>query len=428
MPGQAKKIVMILLSFLFYAWGNPLHLLLLILSILFNYFSAQEMVRFKQNGSIIPARIAFWGAVGVDIVVLAIFKYTTLALPLGISFYTFSIISYLADLYMEKAGYADNLINFALFVSFFPKVGSGPIVRYQDFEAQIANLKFTRKALENGIYQFLIGLFKKILIADALGTLFAQITGLGEMAQATAWLGALCYFLQLYFDFSGYSDMAIGLSRMLGFQFEKNFDYPYLSLSISEFWRRWHISLGAWFRNYVYIPLGGNRCSTLLQVRNLLAVWILTGIWHGNTLNFLVWGLYHGAFVMIERFVLKNTFDRVPAIFRIIVTDIIVFFGWVLFFSPSMQSAIHYYGLMFGVGSQGLWNNTTSFLLMQKLPLLIIALLLTGPWVHRLQESFTFHRGGIYRTVSFVIFAALFLLCTAGIVGSTYTSFLYAQF
>ena len=419
---------MILLSYLFYAWGNPQHLLVLILSILFNYFSASEMIRWKQNGSVLAARIAFFGAVAVDVIVLAIFKYTSLGLPLGISFYTFSIISYLADLYMEKAGRADNLINFTLFVSFFPKVGSGPIVRYQDFEEQLLNIKPGLIAVQDGLYLFLMGLFKKILIADALGAAFSQVTQLAGMAQATAWLGAFFYFLQLYFDFSGYSDMAIGLSRMFGFRFEKNFDYPYLSNSINDFWRRWHISLGAWFRNYVYIPLGGNRCSTLCQVRNLLAVWILTGIWHGSTLNFLIWGLYHGAFAMLERFLLKDTLEKIPDVIRILVTDIIVFFGWVMFFSPSMGEALRYYGLMFGAGSLGFWNRTTTFLLVEKLPLLIIAVILCGPWVFRLHESLAFKEGGLYKTVSLLVFTALFLVCTAGIVGSTYTSFLYAKF
>jgi len=427
-PGKAKKLIMILLSFLFYAWGSPEHLLLLIISVLFNYFSASEMIRWKESGNILGARIAFFGAIVVDIVVLAIFKYTTIGLPLGISFYTFSIISYLADLYLEKAGEANNLINFTLYVSFFPKISSGPIVRYQDFEAQLLDLRPGKKAVEDGLYLFLMGLFKKILIADALGSAFSQIVALGDMPAATAWLGAFFYFLQLYFDFSGYSDMAIGLSRMLGFRFEKNFDYPYLSKSVAEFWRRWHISLGAWFRNYVYIPLGGNRCSTLMQVRNLLAVWILTGIWHGSTLNFVVWGLYHGAFVMLERFVLKDILEKIPAVIRILVTDFIVFMGWVLFFSPSMGSALGWYGSMFGADGMGLWNSTTTFLLIEKLPLMIIAVLFLGPWIRNLHDNFAYKEGGVFRALSILIFAALFLVCTAGIVGSTYTSFLYVQF
>ena len=427
-PGPFKKAVLILLSFLFYAWGRPEHLVVLALSILFNYFSASEMLRWKQNGSIMMARIALFGAIAVDIAVLAVFKYTSIGLPLGISFYTFSIISYLADLYLEKAGRADNLVNFALYVSFFPKISSGPIVSYQEFEDQLLTAKPGLVSIQDGLYQFLIGLFKKILIADALGSAFARVTSLTAMATATAWLGALFYFLQLYFDFSGYSDMAIGLSRMFGFRFGKNFDYPYLSVNISEFWRRWHISLGAWFRNYVYIPLGGNRCSTLMQVRNLLAVWILTGIWHGSTLNFLIWGLYHGAFAMLERFVLKDKVEMFPKVLRILVTDLIVYFGWVMFFSPSMGEAVRYYGLMFGAGSLGFWNKTTTFLLMEKLPLLIIAAALCGPWIYSLHESFAFKRGGVYRTISVLMFAALFLVCTAGIVGSTYTSFLYVKF
>ena len=427
-PGRAKKAVLILLSFVFYAWGKPEHLVILVLSVLFNYFSAAEMLRWKEQGNDLMARIAFFGAVGIDVCVLAIFKYTGAGLPLGISFYTFSMISYLADLYMEKAGMADNLVNFTLYISFFPKITSGPIVQYRDFEEQLLSLRPGRHAVEDGFYMFLTGLFKKILIADTLGAAFAYVTSLDSMAAATAWLGALFYFFQLYFDFSGYSDMAIGLSRMLGFRFSKNFDYPYMSSSISEFWRRWHISLGAWFRNYVYIPLGGNRCSTVMQIRNLLVVWVLTGIWHGSTLNFLVWGLYHGAFVILERFVLKDRTEVFPKVLRILVTDLIVYFGWVFFFSPSMGSAVSYFGRMFGADGMGIWNSTTSFIFMENLPMLIIALLLTGPGVRRIHDVYAYDRGGVYRALSFLIYVVLFAVSIAVIVGSTYTSFLYVQF
>ena len=427
-PGRAKKAVLILLSFVFYAWGKPEHLVLLVLSVLFNYFSASEMMGWKDQGNELAAKIALFSAIGVDVCVLAVFKYTGLGLPLGISFYTFSIISYLADLYMEKAGMANNLVNFTLYVSFFPKITSGPIVQYGDFEEQLMSLKPGRHAVEDGFYQFLTGLFKKVLIADSLGAAFTYIVSLDRMAAATAWLGAFFYFLQLYFDFSGYSDMAIGIARMLGFRFDKNFDYPYMSSSISEFWRRWHISLGAWFRNYVYIPLGGNRCSTLMQVRNLLIVWALTGIWHGSTLNFLVWGLYHGAFIMLERFVLKDRVEVIPRVLRIFVTDLIVLFGWVFFFSPSMGSAVSWFGRMFGADGMGVWNSTTGFIFRENLPMMIIALLLLGPGLRKIHDMYAYDRGGVYRALSFLLFAVLFLVSIAVIVGSTYISFLYVQF
>ena len=427
-PARLKMAILLALSLCFYAWGSPRSLILLLLSILFNYAAGLQIDTFLQMGRESMVRISTILTVVVDLAVLCFFKYVTGTLPIGISFYTFSVLSYIFDVYRENARAEQNPVYMAVYVAFFPKVISGPIVRFCDFQEQLYDLRLSRSDLMTGLNLFLMGLFKKVLIADALGKAFGNVTSLTVMAGGTAWLGMIFYSLQLYFDFSGYSDMAIGLSRMLGFRFEKNFNYPYLSTSISEFWRRWHISLGAWFREYVYIPMGGNRCSALMQARNLLTVWVLTGIWHGSTLNFLVWGLYHGAFVMLERFVIKKRLETVPAVVRILITDFLAFIGWVFFFSPSLGGAVHYLGQMVCMDGVGFWNRTTSFLLKENVLLLLAALLLSTPFVKNIHDHLAFRKGGIFRAVSVGIYVLLFFLCVAELVSATYTSFLYFKF
>ena len=427
-PGRVKMPVLLVLSFVFYAWGSPRNLILLVLSILFNYAAGLQIDAFIQMGRESMVRISTILTVAVDLAVLCFFKYVTGTLPIGISFYTFSVLSYIFDVYRENARAETSPLYMAVYVAFFPKVISGPIVRFCDFQEQLDNLRFSRSDLLVGLNMFLQGLFKKILIADTLGKAFGNVTSLSTMAGGTAWLGMIFYSLQLYFDFSGYSDMAIGLSRMMGFRFDKNFNYPYLSANISEFWRRWHISLGAWFRNYVYIPMGGNRCSSLMQARNLLTVWVLTGIWHGSTLNFLVWGLYHGFFVLLEKFVIKDRLEAVPVIVRILITDFLAFIGWVFFFSPSLGGAIHYLGQMVCMDGIGFWNQTTSFILKENLLLLIAAVLLCTPFVKNMHDHLAFRRGGVFRAVSVGIYVLLFFLCVAELVSATYTSFLYFKF
>ena len=236
------------------------------------------------------------------------------------------------------------------------------------------------------------------------------------------------YSLQLYFDFSGYSDMAIGLAQMFGFKFEKNFDYPYTSKNMSEFWRRWHISLGAWFRDYVYIPLGGNRCAPVMQFRNLAIVWILTGLWHGSTLNFLAWGIYHGIFVILEKFVIKKRLEFLPDAVKVLMTGLIAFVGWIFFFTPNLGGSFHYMAEMFGAGGGGFWNSTTTFLLKQNLLLLVISFILCGPYVKKLHDKYAFKQDGGYRLASIAIYIVLFLITIVYMVSATYQTFLYFQF
>ena len=331
-------------------------------------------------------------------------------------------------MYRGRAEGERNFLRAAVYITFFPKLISGPIARYEDFGPQLTEPPAPgREDLYAGAELFLMGLFKKVLLADRLGTAFAAVGGLGTMAAGTAWLGMILYSFQLYFDFSGYSDMAVGLARMLGFHIDKNFDYPYLSRSVTEFWRRWHISLGAWFREYVYIPLGGNRKGPARQLLNLLAVWVLTGLWHGSTLNFLVWGLWHGLFIILERFVLRDGLERVPGFFRVLGACLVAFFGWVLFFSPSLGSALRYFGQMFG-GGTGLWDGTATYTLRNNLVLLAAACLFAGPVMNRLRENLIARFPRRAPAVSLLVNAALLAFATAGMVNATYSSFLYFQF
>ena len=427
-PQRGRQILLAILSLLFYAFGSPKYLAVLLLSIAFNYGTGIEIEKWGVAGNFFLKRFAMIFGVTVNIVLLGLFKYSSLGLPIGISFFTFSAISYLLDVYWEKAGAEYDPVQLILYIAFFPKVTSGPIVQYRDFKEQLRTRTTAAFDLREGMSLFLYGLFKKVILADTLGKAFGEVTALSSMAGGSAWLGMIFYSLQLYFDFDGYSDMAIGLSRMFGFRFEKNFDYPYLSTGISEFWRRWHISLGAWFRNYVYIPLGGNRCSVLKQIRNLMIVWALTGIWHGSTLNFLVWGLYHGLFVLLERFVLKDALEKIPDGIRVFLTDFIAFFGWIFFFSPSLMGAFRYIGRMFGMDGVGFWNGTTTFILKEYALILILSVLFCGPVMKNLHDKLAYVRGGAWKTASVVLHGLLFLLCVAGLVSATYTSFLYFRF
>lgn len=445
-PAKLKNLLLVLVSFVFYAWGEPRYLILLALSILFNYAAGLEIDEHRRKNRPGAARSAMVLAVIVNLMILGYFKYAgfvidninallgtklafqALPLPLGISFFTFTALSYIFDVYRGKTPGQKNLLSFALYVSFFPKIMSGPIVRYEDMQAQLNDHPVTVADTGRGMALFFAGLMKKVLLADNLGTAFAAVTALPAMSSLTAILGMVFYSLELYFDFSGYSDMAIGLAAMFGFKFDKNFDYPYLSRSIGEFWRRWHISLGAWFRNYVYIPLGGNRCGAGRQLMNLLVVWLLTGIWHGASWSFVVWGLWHGAFIMLERFVIRDGLDRVPGFLRVLMTMIIAFFGWVFFFSPTLGGALRYFGQIFGADHLGFIDATARYYLRENLVLLIAGFILCTPIVHNLFMKLTAQRSVAVKVIAGALYAAAAAWCIACMVGATYSSFLYFQF
>ena len=332
LPKRCRNAALLAASLLFFAWGTPEYLVLLALAILLNYFAGLELESLLEDGKTGHARLVLVLTILADLLPLLFFKYYgeaaaalnrvfvlslpvhALPAPVGVSFYTFTLLSALSDVYHGRAPMEKNLIRFALFVSFFPKLTSGPIVQYADMQPQLEPHEFVRERVGSGMRLFVIGLAKKVILAGLLGTPFYALKALGPQALSVcgAWLGALLYALMLYFDFSGYSDMAIGAAKMFGFEFLANFDYPYCADSVAAFWRRWHMSLGFWFRTYIYIPLGGSRCGTARTICNLLLVWLLTGIWHGAAATFVVWGLYYGLLLIFEKFVLRDALARVP--------------------------------------------------------------------------------------------------------------------
>ena len=447
MPMIGKNLILLILSLLFFAWGSPQYVVLLLLSIVFNYFTGLKIQSQKEDQNTSGMKFTLVSAVIANLLLLGFFKYwgfvaenvnallrtnipvRQVSMPLGISFFTFSILSFLFDVYRDKAVAPKNPLDFALFVSFFPKLVSGPIVQYADFAQQIHERKLHSAKFGNGCRMFLIGLAKKVLLSNIIGTTFYAVSALpmNKLSVVTAWLGTISYTLMLYFDFSGYSDMAIGIAQMFGFQFEKNFDYPYMSASITEFWRRWHISLGAWFRDYVYIPLGGSRVSTGKHIRNLLIVWALTGIWHGASWNFIVWGFYHGAIALMEKFLLKDILEKIPKPVRIFSTLILAMIGWVFFFSPDLGSACVWLGRMFGIGVTGFMDATAKYYLSGSGLVLLIGAFSAYPIGSRLGSNvYRMGKGAV--AVSVIWFAALLVLCIAGMLSSTYSSFLYFQF
>ncbi len=310
-----------------------------------------------------------------------------------------------------------------------PQLIAGPIVRYTDIVRQLKNKRLNTVHFIDGVAWFIRGLSKKVLLANNIGAVHEQILALSERSVVTAWIGALCYTMQIYFDFGGYSDMAIGLGKMLGFDFVKNFDYPYISKSVTEFWRRWHISLGTWFREYVYIPLGGNRGGTLKNIRNIMIVWMLTGFWHGAAWNFLLWGIYYGVLLIIEKFILKNVLDIIPGFIREFITFILVVFGWVIFFSNDIAGAFSYLGNMFGSNAIAFFDSDAGYYLASNIILLVICFIASRPFVWDLSQRFFRGKDASAKyIVGVVIYSLLLFICIAYMVNNTYNPFLYFRF
>ena len=446
LPVRFRNVILLLASLVFYAWGEPVYLFLMLLSILFNYFSGLDIARNLQDKRAAKRSLVF--NLIINLAVLGFFKYEgfvldtlngilpvhisyhALPLPIGISFYTFQILSYIIDIYRGNVKVQTNLPNFALYVTMFPQLIAGPIVQYADVDEQLASREVSRTKFGEGSMYFIRGLAKKVLLANTSGMIFTEVSGLakGNIAVVTAWLGAFAYMFQIYFDFSGYSDMAIGLGKMFGFEFNMNFNYPYVSKSITEFWRRWHISLSSWFRDYVYIPLGGNRVSKIKHIRNLLIVWFLTGLWHGAAWNFVAWGLYYGVILIIEKYLLSPVLDRLPDVVRHIYSIVLVVIGWVLFFSSSFGQAAAYIRVMFGAGAHGFADRESMYLLTSNLILWLILIFGSTPLVHFRYEHMLRTKKWNTTIINSVVYAALFIVCIAYLVTETYNPFLYFRF
>lgn len=446
LPVRFRNVILLLASLVFYAWGEPVYLFLMLLSILFNYFSGLDIARNLQDKRAAKRSLVF--NLIINLAVLGFFKYEgfvldtlngilpvhisyhALPLPIGISFYTFQILSYIIDVYRGNVKVQTNLPNFALYVTMFPQLIAGPIVQYADVDEQLASREVSRTKFGEGSMYFIRGLAKKVLLANTSGMIFTEVSGLakGNIAVMTAWLGAFAYMFQIYFDFSGYSDMAIGLGKMFGFEFNMNFNYPYVSKSITEFWRRWHISLSSWFRDYVYIPLGGNRVSKIKHIRNLLIVWFLTGLWHGAAWNFVAWGLYYGVILIIEKYLLSPVLDRLPDVVRHIYSIVLVVIGWVLFFSSSFGQAADYIRVMFGAGAHGFADRESMYLLTSNLILWLILIFGSTPLVHFRYEQMLRTKKWNTTIINSVVYVALFIVCIAYLVTETYNPFLYFRF
>lgn len=446
LPVRFRNVILLLASLVFYAWGEPVYLFLMLLSILFNYFSGLDIARNLQDKRAAKRSLVF--NLIINLAVLGFFKYEgfvldtlngilpvhisyhALPLPIGISFYTFQILSYIIDVYRGNVKVQTNLPNFALYVTMFPQLIAGPIVQYADVDEQLASREVSRTKFGEGSMYFIRGLAKKVLLANTSGMIFTEVSGLAKdnIAVMTAWLGAFAYMFQIYFDFSGYSDMAIGLGKMFGFEFNMNFNYPYVSKSITEFWRRWHISLSSWFRDYVYIPLGGNRVSKIKHIRNLLIVWFLTGLWHGAAWNFVAWGLYYGVILIIEKYLLSPVLDRLPDVVRHIYSIVLVVIGWVLFFSSSFGQAADYIRVMFGAGAHGFADRESMYLLTSNLILWLILIFGSTPLVHFRYEHMLRTKKWNTTIINSVVYAALFIVCIAYLVTETYNPFLYFRF
>ena len=446
LPVRFRNVILLLASLVFYAWGEPVYLFLMLLSILFNYFSGLDIARNLQDKRAAKRSLVF--NLIINLAVLGFFKYEgfvldtlngilpvhisyhALPLPIGISFYTFQILSYIIDVYRGNVKVQTNLPNFALYVTMFPQLIAGPIVQYADVDEQLASREVSRTKFGEGSMYFIRGLAKKVLLANTSGMIFTEVSGLakGNIAVMTAWLGAFAYMFQIYFDFSGYSDMAIGLGKMFGFEFNMNFNYPYVSKSITEFWRRWHISLSSWFRDYVYIPLGGNRVSKIKHIRNLLIVWFLTGLWHGAAWNFVAWGLYYGVILIIEKYLLSPVLDRLPDVVRHIYSIVLVVIGWVLFFSSSFGQAADYIRVMFGAGAHVFADRESMYLLTSNLILWLILIFGSTPLVHFRYEHMLRSKKWNTTIINSVVYAALFIVCIAYLVTETYNPFLYFRF
>ena len=447
-PWQLKNLMLLLCSLVFYAWGEPVYVFLMLFSIIFNYLSGIEINYYREQNNQTRLKSCFWFTVAANLAILGFFKYygflitnlnailpfeipyRALALPIGISFYTFQTLSYIIDVYKGNVPVQRNFISFGAYVTMFPQLIAGPIVRYADVDAQLAKRTLSLYKFGQGVAWFLRGLGKKVLLANNIGMTFDAIAAIAPAQRSvlTAWIGCIAYAMQIYFDFSGYSDMAVGLGKMLGFEFVKNFDYPYISKSITEFWRRWHISLGTWFREYIYIPLGGNRVPTKKHIRNILVVWMLTGFWHGASWNFIFWGLYYGAILLLEKYFLAPKLTKLPGWLQQTYSFVLVLFGWVLFFSPTLTDSLVYMGNMFGIGGHGFIDSTGLYYLAGNLLLLIFCALFSTPWAWKKFRRFSLQRGAYPSVTATVVYTAIFIFSIAYLVNATYNPFLYFRF
>lgn len=441
-PRQGRNIFLFIVNLIFYGWGEPKLVLLMVFNIFFNYIGGWLVDKYRADAK--KKKLFLILTCVLDIGILAVFKYTgmitetlnmlpflnipelQISLPIGISFYTFQTMSYVIDVYRDDAPVSENFINFGTYVALFPQLIAGPIVRYRDVAEQLVNRLETLEMFTRGVKLFMVGLAKKVIIANTMGTLTTNIFATtDENGVVGTWVGMIAYTFQIYFDFSGYSDMACGLGNMMGFEFLKNFNYPYIAKSITDFWRRWHISLSTWFKEYVYIPLGGNRKGVKRQILNLLIVWGLTGLWHGAAYNFVLWGLYYGLLLILEKFVLKKFLDRLPSFVQHIYTLFIIIIGWGLFYFTDVGQLGEFMVDLFNFGN-GICGDQAFNLIMSNLPMLIIAAVASTPLATMLYTRFEHRRFMCIPETLYCI--GVLAVSTASLVNQSYNPFLYFRF
>lgn len=445
-PKPWRNLILLIASLIFYAWGEPVYIGIMIFSTVFDYANGILIDKYRERKG--AARAIIIGSIVVNLGILCFFKYygffvdninglfnlniqrMNLPLPVGISFYTFQTMSYTIDVYLGNVPVQKNIISFGTFVTMFPQLVAGPIVKYGDIQKQLDNRRESLGMFGEGVEVFISGLAKKVLLANNIGILWSQIKAMPmqELSVVSAWIGIIAFTFQIYFDFSGYSDMAIGLGKMFGFDLMKNFDYPYTSKSVTEFWRRWHISLGSWFREYVYIPLGGNRCKISKQLRNLFVVWFLTGFWHGANWNFILWGLYYGTILTIEKFLLKDWLKKIPGFFTHLYTMVIVIIGWVFFECESITQGMKFIKVMFGLGGNAFVDRASVYYIYTNILLFVVLIICSTPIlkraISRIRERMKMAGSMIVPVMYFI----LIFLSTAYLVNESYNPFLYFRF
>ena len=444
LPPRARNTVLFLFSLIFYAWGEPIYVVLMLWSTVLDYCCGLLTEKYRgTNKKKLGLILSLIGNLGL----LCFFKYTDfflgsfnslfgtsigklgLPLPIGISFYTFQTMSYTIDVYRGEAKAQRNILSFGAYVSLFPQLIAGPIVRYRDVAEQLDCRDYTADRFGDGVKRFVTGLGKKVLLANNIGLLWSTVsqTDPARLSTLGAWVGIIAFAFQIYFDFSGYSDMAIGLGKMLGFEFRENFDYPYISGSVTEFWRRWHMSLGSWFRDYVYIPLGGNRKGLPVQLRNIAVVWLLTGLWHGASWNFVLWGVYYGLLLVMEKLFLLRWIKKAPAIGRIY-TLFAVLLGWVLFAFDDLGAGLSFLRVLFG-GGAGFVSQTALYQLRSYAVLLVLCAVGSTPLLKRLYERLrSTGKEGLVLTADAMRVVTLFGLSLAYLISGSYNPFLYFRF
>lgn len=447
-PRRFKNLTLFIGSLIFYAWGEPIYVILMLISTMADFLFGKAAFYHNEAGNKKKAKLAVFGSVAFNLSMLCFFKYADfiletmntlfhtslplleLPLPIGISFYTFQTMSYTIDVYRGDAKPQKSMLDLGTYVALFPQLIAGPIVRYSTIAGELTDRKESLEGFAEGIKRFSIGMGKKVLLANQFGEVFTEIAALGlEKSTLSAWIGMIGFSLQIYFDFSGYSDMAIGLGRMFGFTFLENFDYPYISRSITEFFRRWHISLGTWFRDYVYIPLGGNRKGRKKMYLNLLLVWFFTGLWHGAAWNFAVWGMYFGFFILLEKAVLLKYLQKLPKIFSHVYTIFFVILGWVFFSIEKMEGICFYLKAMFGFSEKGIYDSFGLFYAANYGILFIIGFLGATPFVSRYGKQILKSAPVVVQIViECACILCVLLLSTAYLVSGAFNPFLYFRF